>query len=188
MDRSSRPVARPNRTNEDIADLVKALRRRTKYGSARIAAEFERLHGITVAPATVHRFLVRRGLSCLRGLDPPAGEQLREVVRYEHDRVGDPVTSTSRSSVATSPVAAGGCTTAAPKPHGPPSAPVPAPGKSALQQVNPLGPGLELPGDRVDHLTVITPPTTPLRSPVRQQRLDPRPLRIRQRHTEPTLI
>jgi hypothetical protein len=42
-----------------------------------------------VAPATVHRVLVRRGFSRLRGLDPPTGEQLREVVRYEHDRVGD---------------------------------------------------------------------------------------------------
>ncbi|MGW2648464.1 hypothetical protein ACWC2T_26910 [Streptomyces sp. NPDC001393] len=25
----------------------------------------------------------------LRDLDPPTGEQLREVIRYEHDRVGD---------------------------------------------------------------------------------------------------
>ncbi|WP_413813277.1 hypothetical protein [Streptomyces sp. OE57] len=24
-----------------------------------------------------------------RDLDPPTGEQLREVIRYEHDRVGD---------------------------------------------------------------------------------------------------
>ncbi|MGV9779238.1 helix-turn-helix domain-containing protein [Streptosporangium sp. NPDC003464] len=88
-DRSSRPIASPDRTSEDIADLVEALRRQTKYGPARLAAELERLHGITVAPATVHRVLVRRGLSRLRDLDPPTGEQLREVVRYEHDRVGD---------------------------------------------------------------------------------------------------
>ncbi len=42
-----------------------------------------------MAPATVHRVLVRRGLSRLRDLDPPTGGQLREVVRYEHDHVGD---------------------------------------------------------------------------------------------------
>jgi transposase len=88
-DRSSRPIASPNRTSEDIADLVEALRRQTKYGPARLAAELQKLHGITVAPATVHRVLVRRGLSRLRDIDPPTGEQLREVVRYEHDRVGD---------------------------------------------------------------------------------------------------
>lgn len=36
MDRSSRPIAGPNRTSEDIADLVEALRRQTKYGPARL--------------------------------------------------------------------------------------------------------------------------------------------------------
>lgn len=60
-----------------------------QYGPARLAAELERLHGITVAPATVHRVLVRRGLSRLRDLDPPADEHLREGVPYEHARVGD---------------------------------------------------------------------------------------------------
>ncbi|MGW3463127.1 DDE-type integrase/transposase/recombinase, partial [Streptomyces olivaceoviridis] len=45
-----------------------------------------RLHGVTLAPATVHRILVRRGLNRLR--DPPTGERLREVIRYEHDQVG----------------------------------------------------------------------------------------------------
>jgi hypothetical protein len=44
--------------------------------------------------------------------------------------------------------------------------------------MNPLRPGLELESDRIDHLTVIPPATTPLRRPVREQRLDPRPLRI----------
>ncbi|WP_431676163.1 DDE-type integrase/transposase/recombinase [Kitasatospora sp. KL5] len=32
---------------------------------------------------------MRRGLNRLRDLDPPTGEQLREAIRYEHDRVGD---------------------------------------------------------------------------------------------------
>ncbi|MBZ6107753.1 MULTISPECIES: helix-turn-helix domain-containing protein [Streptomyces] len=49
---SSRPPASPTRTSEGIADLVEALRRQTKYGPARLAAELERLHAVTVAPAT----------------------------------------------------------------------------------------------------------------------------------------
>ncbi|MEV6592532.1 helix-turn-helix domain-containing protein [Streptomyces acidicola] len=89
LDHSSRPATSPARTNEDIADFVEALRRQTKYGPARLAADLQRLHGVTLAPATVHRILVRRGINRLRDLDPPTGEQLREVIRYEHDRVGD---------------------------------------------------------------------------------------------------
>ncbi|MDQ0767158.1 transposase InsO family protein [Streptomyces canus] len=94
MDCSTNPPDRsrarpgPQRT---IADLVEALRRQTKHGPARLAADLQRLHGITVAPATAHRILVRRGLNRLRDLDPPTGEQLREIIRYEHDRVGDMV-------------------------------------------------------------------------------------------------
>ena len=62
--------------------------------------------------------------------------------------------------------------------------PVPQPGVDALprpvlsRQMDPLRTGLELPRDRVDHLPVITPPPAPPRRPVRQQRLDPRPLRV----------
>jgi transposase len=89
LDRSSRPSASPTGTGQDIADLVEVLRRQTKHGPARLAADLERLHGVTLAPATVHRILVRRGLNRLRDLDPPTGEQLREVIRYEHDHVGD---------------------------------------------------------------------------------------------------
>ncbi|GGV59300.1 hypothetical protein GCM10010294_07250 [Streptomyces griseoloalbus] len=89
LDHSSRPATSPARTPEDIADLVEALRRRTKHGPARLAADLQRLHGVTLAPATAHRILVRRGLNRLRDLDPPTGEQLREVIRYEHDRLGD---------------------------------------------------------------------------------------------------
>jgi transposase InsO family protein len=89
LDHSSRPVTSPARTAQDVADLVEVLRRQTKHGPARLAADLKRLHGITVAPATVHRILVRRGLNRLRDLDPPTGEQLREVIRYEHDHPGD---------------------------------------------------------------------------------------------------
>lgn len=51
-----------------------------------------------------------------------------------------------------------------------------------LRQVHPLSSGLELEGDRVDHLTMIPPAATRLRRAVREQRLDPRPLRVSQRH------
>lgn len=89
LDHSSRPHASPARTSEPLADLVEALRRQTKHGPARLAADLKRLHGVTLAPATVHRILVRRGLNRLRDLDPPTSEPMREVIRYEHDRVGD---------------------------------------------------------------------------------------------------
>jgi len=52
------------------------------------------------------------------------------------------------------------------------------PGPVTLREVTPRGPGAELPQDRVDHLPVITPlPTT---TTSRQNRLNPRPRRIRQ--------
>ncbi|MCX5103435.1 helix-turn-helix domain-containing protein [Streptomyces sp. NBC_00439] len=89
LDHSSRPHESPARTSEPLADLIETLRRQTKHGPARLSADLQQLHGVTVAPATVHRILVRRGLNRLRDLDPPTGEQLREVIRYEHERVGD---------------------------------------------------------------------------------------------------
>jgi transposase len=94
------PPGRQPQTSGDVADLVEALRRQTKYGPARLASDLELLHDITLAPATVHRILLRRGLSRLRDLDPPTGEELRQVIRYEHDQPSDRSTSTSRSSAA----------------------------------------------------------------------------------------
>jgi hypothetical protein len=87
-DRSSRPRTSPRGTPEDIADLIEALRRTTKHGPARIASDLALSHGVTVSPATVHRVLQRRALSRLADIDPPTGEQLRKVVRYEHDAPG----------------------------------------------------------------------------------------------------
>lgn len=52
-----------------------------------------------------------------------------------------------------------------------------------LRQGRPRRPGAVLERDRVDHLPMIPPPPTTLRSPVRQQRLDPCPLGVSQRHT-----
>ncbi|MGY5309557.1 hypothetical protein [Nocardia gipuzkoensis] len=67
--------------------MAEALRRQNKHGPGRLAADLQRLHGVTLAPATVHRILVRRGLNRLQDLDPPTGEQLREAIRYEHGHV-----------------------------------------------------------------------------------------------------
>ncbi|MFI6274642.1 helix-turn-helix domain-containing protein [Streptomyces sp. NPDC050988] len=58
LDHSSRPSASPTRTSEGIADPVEALRRQIKYGPARLAAELERPHVVTVAPATASSCVV----------------------------------------------------------------------------------------------------------------------------------
>ncbi|MER6355676.1 leucine zipper domain-containing protein [Streptomyces sp. NPDC001634] len=47
VDHSSRPATSPARTAEDVADLIEALRRQTKHGPARLAADLKRLNGIT---------------------------------------------------------------------------------------------------------------------------------------------
>lgn len=67
----------------------------------------------------------------------------------------------------------------------PPPQPVvsPLPRTEAFGQVRPRRAGAVLERDRVDHLPVIPPPATPPGCPVRQQRLDPRPLGVSQRHT-----
>lgn len=91
MDRSTAPDHSPARTDAHTEDLVELLRRSKKYGPARIAAELERDHKIVIAPATVHRILVRRGLNHLRDLDPPTGDQMRAVLRFEHDAPGSMV-------------------------------------------------------------------------------------------------
>lgn len=87
-DRSSAPNRSPAQTREDTADLIEQLRRTHKFGPARLAAVLHAEHAITVAPATVHRILVRRGLNRLADIDPPTGTQLRKVVRYEHTEPG----------------------------------------------------------------------------------------------------
>lgn len=49
--------------------MAEALRRQTKHRPACLATELQRLHGVTMASATVHRILVRRGLNRLRDRD-----------------------------------------------------------------------------------------------------------------------
>ena len=87
-DRSSAPTTSPDRTAPVVEDLVEQLRRETKFGAARLAAVLKADHGIVVAPVTVHRIMVRRGISRVTDIDPPTGEQMRAVLRYEHDAPG----------------------------------------------------------------------------------------------------
>jgi hypothetical protein len=72
----------------DVERLIVQVRREREYGPARIAAVLRSERNPTVAPATVHRVLMRHGINRLRDLDPPTGEQLRAVIRYEHDKAG----------------------------------------------------------------------------------------------------
>lgn len=137
LDRTTVPEHSPTRTDAHTEDLVELLRRSKKYGPARIAAELERDHKIVIAPATVHRILVRRGINHLRDLDPPTGEQMRAVLRFEHDAPGSMITSTSRSSVASRPAAAGGLTAEEPTYTVPPSARAKAPDASATPTCTP---------------------------------------------------
>lgn len=88
LDHSSAPRSSPNRTDPEIEHLVELLRRRTKYGAARISALLRDSYGITLPPVTVHRILIRQGISRVSDLDPPTGEQLRAVLRYQHDEAG----------------------------------------------------------------------------------------------------
>jgi transposase len=88
QDRSSRPVSSPGQVDAQVEDVVEYLRRHLKLGPVMLAAEL-REFGITLAPSTIHRVLVRRGISRLRDLDV-TGHQLREPVRrYEWAAPGD---------------------------------------------------------------------------------------------------
>jgi transposase InsO family protein len=79
-DRSSRPLRSPRRTSAEVEAAIEELRRTAKLGPARLGAR------LGVPPATVHRVLVRLGLSRLAWLDRPTGRVIR---RYERDRPGE---------------------------------------------------------------------------------------------------
>ena len=68
LDRSSRPVTCPNQTDPQVEDLVEYLRRNMKLGPVMLAGELPEF-GVTLAASTIHRVLVRRGISRLRDLD-----------------------------------------------------------------------------------------------------------------------
>ena len=80
VDRSCRPHRMPTRTPLRTERKVEHLRRRHKLGPARIA------YRLDLAPSTVHRVLVRRGLNRLSWMDRPTGRVIR---RYERDSPGE---------------------------------------------------------------------------------------------------
>ena len=75
QDRSSRPVSSPGQVDAQVEDVVEYLRRHLKLGPVMLAAEL-REFGITLAPSTIHRVLVRRGISRLRDLDVTGQQHL----------------------------------------------------------------------------------------------------------------
>ena len=86
-DRSSRPHSLPSQTAPTTCATVEALRRQ-RYTGKQIAAE------TGVSPATVNRILRRLGLNRLSALEPA-----EPVRRYERERPGELITSTSKSWV-----------------------------------------------------------------------------------------
>ena len=87
-DRSSRPYRSPNQTDPQVEDLIEWLRRGMKLGPVMLVAELVEF-GYHLAASTIHRVLLRRGISRLRDLDV-TGEDMREPPkRYEHPRCGD---------------------------------------------------------------------------------------------------
>ena len=78
VEHSSRPRRSPHRTPAQVEAQVEQIRRDRKLGPDRIAWELRR-KGVSISPSGVHRVLVRLGISRLRDLDPPTGEQLRDA-------------------------------------------------------------------------------------------------------------
>ena len=79
-DRSSRPRSCPRQTTRATERRIGRLRQARKLGPARIGGILE-MH-----PSTVHRVLVRHGLSRLAWLDRPTGRVIR---RIETSRPGE---------------------------------------------------------------------------------------------------
>jgi transposase InsO family protein len=80
VDRSSRPKSCPHQTSAALEAQIAELRRELKLGPARIGFR------LGVAPATVHKVLVRLGINRLSWMDRPTGRVIR---RYERDAPGD---------------------------------------------------------------------------------------------------
>ena len=79
VDRSSRPHRSPRSTPRPMVRKVVHLRRKRKLGPAQIAGR------LGMPASTVHRVLVREGLSRLRDMDRMTAEPIR---RYEWDQPG----------------------------------------------------------------------------------------------------
>ena len=87
VDRSSRPHRCPNQTPPQIEARVCQLRRELKVGPVQLAGRLLE-EGITVPGSTIHRILVRHGISRLRDLDVDGGDLREPVRRYEYDAPG----------------------------------------------------------------------------------------------------
>lgn len=88
LDRSSQSHGSPNRSSPELVARIQALRVERKFGPGRIAHELLG-QGMRIAASTVHRVLVRLGLSRLRDLDRPTGLPARVHERYERDHPGE---------------------------------------------------------------------------------------------------
>lgn len=80
LDRPSRPLTSPHRTEAGTEAMIVALRRDRRLGAARIGG----ILGLN--PSTVHRVLTRHGIPRLSWLDRPTGRVIR---RYEKSRPGE---------------------------------------------------------------------------------------------------
>ena len=101
QERASRPARSPRRTPVEVETRIERIRRDRKIGPALIAHELRREDGTRISASGVHKVLVRLGISRLRELDPPTGEQLRQADpattvhgpnrwrRYERARPGE---------------------------------------------------------------------------------------------------
>ncbi len=88
LDRSSRPAVCPNQTDRQVEDLVEWLRRGMKLGPAMLVGELAEF-GVVMHASTVHRILLRRGISRLADLDVcgaqmrrPSGMSIRSPVTW----------------------------------------------------------------------------------------------------------
>jgi transposase InsO family protein len=78
-DASSRPRHSPNKTPQPVVRKIVHLRWKQRLGPVQIAGQ------AGVAPSTVHKVLVRCGISRLSRIDRVSGEPIR---RYEHGHPG----------------------------------------------------------------------------------------------------
>jgi transposase InsO family protein len=86
-DRSSRPHHSPHQTPPQVEARVCQLRRELKVGPVQLSARLTQ-EGLSVPPSTVHRILVRHGISRIRDLDVDGGDLREPVRRYEYDQAG----------------------------------------------------------------------------------------------------
>lgn len=87
IDGSSRPHRSPNQTPLEVEQRVCALRREHKEGPVQLAGRLL-AEGRVVPASTIHRILVRHGISRLRDLDVTGADLREPVIRYEWPTAG----------------------------------------------------------------------------------------------------